>query len=322
MPTEVCRAKGPEGEFLRNAGIHLQWVTSSGYMSCLTAGGKLLGHEPSAEVLATFQKLPLAQRKPSAGNLRRPGPSEELIPSPPAGGIVLKVHGRFLARNDQGQLRHVTGDDFPQLCGKDQEIHYHRFLFEPNTEYMWLTEEEWRSLVPSEPVQGAKWAVDPAIGMRMARFHLSPKRALTSEDSIVDHREVKSAELSLAVEDATPERIHLRLTGFVQHGAGFDAAKATSPNGPLDFGYETPIHGVLEYDRIEQRFVRFDSVAPGDVWGRWGDANGKSQIIERPGRTPIGFAFELVDSDSPSNRLPPGGHGDRAMRSGYFSGPE
>ena len=102
-------------------------------------------------------------------------------------------------------------------------------------------------------------------------------------------------------------------------GTEFDATKATTPNGPLGFGYDTPIHGILEYDRAKKVFVRFDIVAPGDVWGRWGDANGKSQTIERPGRAPIGFAFELATGDSPSNRIPPGGHGGRAARGGYFT---
>jgi hypothetical protein len=153
----------------------------------------------------------------------------------------------------------------------------------------------------------------------MARFHLSPKRALTSEDCIVNRREVKSVELGLFVEDVSPERIQLRLEGFVHHGTDFDAAKATTPNGPLDFGYESRIYGVLVYDRLKEALVRFDIVAPGDVWGRWGDANGKSQLVERPGRTPIGFAFELATGDSLTNRLPPGGHGGRALRSGYFS---
>jgi hypothetical protein len=83
-------------------------------------------------------------------------------------------------------------------------------------------------------------------------------------------------------------------------------------------GYAAPIHGILEYDRVKKALVRFDVVAPGDVWGRWGDANGNSQTVERAGRTPIGFAFELAQGDSPTNRLPPAGHGGRALRAGYF----
>lgn len=319
VPTEVCRAKNPEGEFLRGAGIDKKWVTSSGYMSCVSAGGKYLGDVASAKVLEAFRKLPKAEREPGAIRVPDMKPAEHLIPSPPAGGLVLKVHGRFLGRDDKGGLRHVKGEDFPQLRGKKDSIRYLHFLFEPNTEYMWLTEKEWKSLVPADPARGDKLAVTPAIGERMARFHLTPRRALTSEDGIVGKKDVKSAKLTLVVDDVSSDRIRLRMTGFVHTGTEFDKAKATTPNGPLGFGYATPIHGFLEYDRTKKAFVRFDIVAPGDAWGRWGDANGKSQTVERPGAAPVGFAFELATGDSPSNRIPPGGHGGRAARSGYFS---
>jgi hypothetical protein len=76
---------------------------------------------------------------------------------------------------------------------------------------------------------------------------------------------------------------------------------------------------VLEYDRRKEALVRFDVVAPGEVWGRWGDANGNSLFAERPGSTPFAFALELAAGDSPSHRLPPGGNGGRALARGYFS---
>ena len=319
VPTEVCQAKNPEGEFLRGAGIEKHWVTSSGYMSSVSASGKYLGGMASAKVLEEFRKLPEAERKPGAIVVPDLKPAEHLIPSPPAGGLVLKVHGRFLGRDDQGKLRHGKGEDFPWARGNESKTRFLGFLLEPNTEYMWLTEEEWKSLVPVKPTRGDKRTVTPAIGERMARFHLSPRRALTSEDGIVAKKQVKSAILTLVVDDVSAERIRLRLVGFIHTGSDFDEAKATSPNGPLGFGYATSIHGILDYDRTKKAFIRFDIVAPGDVWGRWGDANGNSQQVERPGRAPIGFAFELATGDSPSNRIPPGGHGGRAARSGYFS---
>jgi hypothetical protein len=319
VPTEVSRAKGPEGEFLREAGIDKHWVTSSGYMSCVSPSGKWLGHEPSAKVLEAFGKLPKDEREPNAVKVPALSPSEAVIPIPPEGGLVLRVHGRFLGRDDTENLRPVKGDDFPQLRGKESAIRSHQFLFEPNTEYMWLTKEEWQSLVPAKPVKGDRLPVASAISERMARFHLSPRRALTSEDGIVAKKEIKAAKLTLVVDAVSPQRIRLLLVGFVHHGSDYDKAKATSPNGPLGFGYDSPIHGVLEYDRKTEGFVRFDIIASGEVWGRWGDANGKSQTIERPGRSPIGFAFELATAGSPTDRLPPAGNGGRALRAGYFA---
>ena len=46
VPTWVCRKESPEGEFLRSANIHKQWVTSSGYMSCVSASGKSKKRSP------------------------------------------------------------------------------------------------------------------------------------------------------------------------------------------------------------------------------------------------------------------------------------
>ncbi len=288
-------------------------------MSCASASGKYLGRMASAKVLEAFEKLPESERRPGAVVVPDLKPGEGVIPAPPPGGLVLRVHGRFLARDGSDELRHVKAEDFPLNRGKDGTYRYLGFLFQPNTEYMWVTEEEWRALVPVKLVKGDRLAVAPVLGDRMARFHLTPRRALTSESGILGKKDVRTAKLELVVDDVSRERIRLRLVGFVHTGSDYDEAKATSPNGPLAFGYATPLHGILEYDRSRNAFVRFDIVAPGDVWGRWGDANGNSQSVERPGRTPIGFAFELATGDSPTDRLPPGGNGERALRREYFT---
>ena len=161
--------------------------------------------------------------------------------------------------------------------------------------------------------------VDSAIVERMARFHLTPQRATTSEGGIVSKRSVKAARLAVVVEDVSSQQIRMALTGFVHWGSDYDQSKATTPNGPLGQGYETPLHGRLEYDRTKKVFTRFDIVAPGHVWGRWGDANGKSMYVERPGRHPFGFALELATGKSPSDRIPPGGNGHYVTDRGYFS---
>src|SRR5262249_2016167 len=163
----------------------------------------------------------------------------------------------------------------------------------PNTEYLWLTEDEWKSLVPVRAEKGEAVKVDPRLADRLARFHLTPRRAMTSEGGILRKEDVKAARPALGGEDVTPERVRPRLDGFIHTGAAFDKDKAMTPNGPLGFGFRAPLSGVLEYDRVKKVFVRFDAVAPGEVWGRWGDANGKSLFAERPGSTPFGFALEL-----------------------------
>ena len=320
VPTWLCRTDSPEGEFLRRAGVHKQWVTSSGYMTCISASGKMLGRKPSQQVLEAFRKLPLSERAPGAVKVPDLKPSERMIPSPPRGGLVLRVHARFLAIDDDGQLRSARVNDFPLMPKKPSVVRDWRSFLQPNTEYMWLTRDEWRSLVPQKPEKGNKLAVSSAIVERMARFHLTPQRATTSEGHIVRKRAVKSAWANLVVEDVTPKAVAMRLEGFVHWGSDYDPAKATSPNGPLPQGYETQLYGRLVFDREKQRFIRFDIVAPGFVWGRWGDANGKSMFVERPGKSPFGFAFELATGDSPTDRIPPGGNGRYlADVRGYFA---
>lgn len=321
VPTWVSRADSPEGEFLRAAGLHEHWVTSSGYMHCVSASGKLLGGRPSVKVLEEFAKLPEAERRPGAVQVPDLKPSEEVIPSPPEGGLVLAVHARFLARDGDGRLRRARTDDFPLLRDKPEVAREWALFLEPNTEHMWLTRKEWRSLVPADPVPGAKLEVDPAIAERMARFHLTPQRATTSEGGIVSRRSVKEARLELRVVDASPAGIRMELEGSVHWGSDYDEAKATTPNGPLPQGFEARLQGRLEYDRGKDAFTRFDVIAPGHVWGRWGDANGKSMHVERPGRAPFGFALELAAGDSPTQRIPPGGNGRYVSEeTGYLAG--
>lgn len=320
VPTWVCRSDGPEGEFLRGAGIDKQWVTSSGYMTCVSASGKRLGFEPCETVLQKFAELPESERLPKAVAVPDLAPGQAVIPAPPAGGIVLRVHARFLGRDEQGRLRHARPDDFPLMQeNRDARAVWPMFL-QPNTECLWLTRDEWRALIPAQPVVGEWRLVDAAIPIRMARFHLTPQRATTSEGHIVAPQAVKSASLKLRVEEATPDRLTLQLVGHVHWGSEFDAAKATSPNGPLPQGFDSPLQGRIEYDRRRDAITRFDMVAPGDVWGRWGDANGKSMYVERPGRAPFGFALELATGDSPTDRIPPGGNGRYVTdRTGYFT---
>lgn len=319
VPTWVCRKESPEGEFLRAANIHKQWVTSSGYMSCISASGKMLGQRPCAEVLEAFEELPESERKPGAIKIAELKPEDAVIPSPPEGGLVLKVHARFLHREKAGDLRHAKPTDFPLMQEKPNVQSGWQLFLQPNTEYMWLTRDEWQAMIPADPAKGKRVEIDPIIAERMARFHLTPQRATTSEGGIKSKQSVKAARLALIVKDVSQQLLRMELEGFVHWGSDYDESQATTPDGPLGQGFETPLYGRVEFDRAKKAFTRFDIVAPGDVWGRWGDANGKSMYVERPGRNPFGFAFELATGDSPSDRIPPGGNGNYVERTGYFA---
>ena len=290
-------------------------------MDCVSAGGKHLGHFPSAKVLEAFRQLSEEQRKPSGGKLAALKSDQQVIPAPPKNGLVLKVHTRSMSRHEKGAYRKVALEDFPLWQGGAKTFAERNHLFGPNTDYLWITEAEWQGLIPANPVKGERREVDKAVTERLARFHLMPRR-LTSEGAGWSRNQLRTAKLALIVEEVNEERIRFRAEGFAHLGSIYEADKATSPNGPLAFGYEAPLHGIVEYDRKRKVISRCDLIALGDVWGRWGDANNKSQTVERPGRHPILIAFELA-GDSPSDRIPPGGNGAYvAEKSGYFVRPK
>jgi hypothetical protein len=287
-------------------------------MDCVSAGGKHLGHFPSAKVLEAFRKLSDEDRKPNGGALADLKAGESVVPEPPKNGLVLKVHTRVMAHDDKGGFRYVKLEDYPLKKGNLKSFVDHSHYFGPNTDYMWITEAEWRSLVSGELAKGDKREVSKAIVDRLAIFHLMPRR-LTSEGASWSKNQLKTARLSFIVESIDARKIRFRAEGFAHLGSAYDASKATTPNGPLAFGYEAPLHGIIEFDRESERFTRFDLIAMGDVWGRWGDANNNSQTVERPGRNPAPIAFELARGDSPTERIPPGGNGSYVEKTGYFS---
>ena len=99
----------------------------------------------------------------------------------------------------------------------------------------------------------------------MARFHLTPKRATTSEGGVVHPRQVQVAQAKVTVHKVTPTQIRMRSHGEAHWGSEFDEAKATTPNGPLAMGFRSPVHGILEYDRERKAVTRFDLVAVGKM---------------------------------------------------------
>lgn len=69
-------------------------------------------------------------------------------------------------------------------------------------------------------------------------------------------------------------------------------------------GYEAQLHGHLDYDPVKMAFTRFDTIALGDMYGEASE----NAWLYRPGRNPVGFAFELVSGAVPAERLPPRGN--------------
>jgi hypothetical protein len=312
-----------EGKFARTSGMYL--TGSSGGVSFLTAGGKLLGkrHQHGVttagiqEALQAWNRLPENERQPNAVKVGEKGPSDSkhaTVPPPP-GSLILKVHARYLARDPREALRTTTLlKDFPGIVKPATTYPGHfDYNCEANPDFLWLTEAEWKSLVRTSPKKGDSYPLPTAIVERLCRYHLLPN-ALSGRTgdtwSIVGPKEkrgIRATEATLTVEEASSAGLRLALDGFVQLGNAHDPG-AGPPKSQKDYlntlGYEAHLRGRLTYDAAKNGFTRFDLVALGDMYG---EATEGAWFF-RPGRNPVGFSFELSSGATPADRLPPRGN--------------
>jgi len=160
-------------------------------------------------------------------------------------------------------------------------------------DHLWLTATEWRSLIPDNAREGDGFAVPAGIAERILRFHLVDNTR--GGPPWWGNHEIRSSHLNLVVEQASGSSVELRLEGAALLATDADVDKA-------DRGYDVRLLGYLKYDKARDSMERFDVVAVGDVWG-----SGPYNPDPRPGRTPLGVAFELSPGTSLADRVPPAG---------------
>ncbi len=256
---------------------------------CFTADGKLLayknaGQNPAVmrdtlkEGLAAFKRLPTEQRQPGAITV---GDASEVDPryarTPPKEGLIVQVYTRILDRDASGQYCKGTCN----VRGGDQAARDH----------LWLTEAEWKSLVPADPKPNDQFPLPDAIGERMARFHLIDNTR--GEPPMWQRQEVRSQRITLTITEVTEAAVHLKLEGTVLLASHANPEQANR-------GFDARLLGYITYDRSTRAITRFSLVSVGDHWGR-----GPFTRNARPGRSPLGQVFELVRGDAPEDRIPP-----------------
>jgi hypothetical protein len=257
---------------------------------CLTASGKFLAARPGdvqpqymretlRQGLAAWAKLPQAERKPGAIKVGDPGKLDpRFSPKPPAGGLILNVHARILQKDASGKWKKGTC----KFIGGDQA----------SRDHLWITAAEWQALVPAEAKKGDRFAMPARITDRLLHFHLVDNTR--GEPPMWQREHIRSEKLTWTVEEATAEKIRLRLDGSALLSTDKSADKA-------DRGFDVRLLGYLNYDRRKKAIDRFDVVALGKHWGKGTYTGGA-----RPGHTPLGIAFELA-GNAPADRVPPQG---------------
>jgi hypothetical protein len=287
------RRQDAEGEFFRGVADQgprkgVGGSTRQG-IYVFTAGGKLLAYrnhqDPAVmrgvlkQALRDWQKLPEGQRKAGAVEVADAGKVDAAYArTPPPGALVVNVFTRILEKSAGGEFCVGTC----KFAGGDRAARDH----------LWLTEAEWKALIPASPHKGMTVSVPAAVAYRIARFHLCDNTR--GEPPAWRRDEVRSLKLTLTVEDVSDAAVTLRLDGSALLATAADPAKAGR-------GFDARLLGWLRYDRKRQRIDRFDAVVLGEHWGDSALTRGA-----RPGRTPLGVAFELSRGD-PADRVPPQG---------------
>ncbi len=298
-----------------------------------TAGGKVLAYDGCDDMkshlkaaVEKFRALPESERKPA---LEKATPSTPLAAGggggkrayrmPPEGGLVARVYCTYLDRDEKGG--HSRAKSMYQNTHDGQPTN----RVEPALTWidmLWLTREEWQSLVPANPRKGETFAASAGVQRRFFRYY-----AADLHRRPVDR--VREGTLTLTVEETTAEGTTLRLDGHAKTGAEFDAAnplqgyRRGTVGGPGNS--ETPkLHGAefrflghLRYDAKKGAFDRFEMVGLGEAWG-WFTEGYRGGGERR--RWPLGLSFEMVSGERPVDRVTPFGALPYAFGDSYFKG--
>jgi hypothetical protein len=286
------RRDDPEGQFFRKVADQGPRKGEGGStrqgIYCLTADGQLLTYKNAGQLpevmrdtlrqgLREWKRLPEERRKPGAVQVGDPGARDpRFARCPPPGGLVVTVFTRILDHRPAGFCRGTCPTSGGEAAARD---------------HLWLTGSEWKALMPAHPSPGQRQPLPAAVAERILRFHLIDNTR--GEPPMWGRAEIRAQELTLTVEEVTPTAVRMRLDGTALLATHADVAKANR-------GFDVRLLGYIGYDRAKEAIDRFDVVAVGDHWGE-----GTYTRQSRPGRMPLGVAFELASGKSAGDLVPP-----------------
>ena len=242
-----------------------------------TATGKVLGAPKpgwNSEIdkgWAEFKALSEEERKPK--NVPEQTHFAIVRPPPPPGGLVSRVYIRGLERDRKGRL----------VADERQSRDYGG----PQRDFLWLTLDDWHSLVPQNPEKGATYQVPAPLARRIFCNHLTGEIVTLARPWPADN--LRAGVLTLTVEEVSQTDVRLRLDGF--------ATLATNPDLPkAERRGEYRLLGYLNYAREKKTFDRFDIAAVGDYY----HANETDYYVQAGQKKAltVGLVFELATPDS------------------------
>lgn len=265
-----------------------------------------------APVLEEYRGLDESQRKMTLEDPSTAAPPKRPVPDPPKNGLIIKGYCAYLQRDRFDKLsRAVT---YYYKNNPD------RWAVETQSDMLWLTEDEWRSLIPPLPKPGAgegrgegrpgsDVTAQAKPGDQLPEITVpAPIQTRFFSTIGIDYMEgsvnalpPRHTTMTITVTKVTPAALEMRLDGYGHMGkppgSDTDTAERTR-------GCEVRITGQLRYDRKTDRFTRFDLAGVGRAWGNKMNYTRREMGVGK-NTWLYGIACELVDGDSPMDRIPP-----------------
>src|SRR5262249_50403992 len=135
------------------------------HVAVATAGGQTLGKgdlklrkrelEPA---LREYAQLSREERTPSLPDAAKAQPPKRPVPTPPTNGLIVRGYCTYLRQEGGGRV--VRSGEYYYRENPD------RWMAETQSDLLWLTEAEWKSLIPDSPKRGDKSEVTQPIQKR------------------------------------------------------------------------------------------------------------------------------------------------------------
>jgi hypothetical protein len=287
--------------YFTGASGRIHGLTASGKFLCKHTPGAICRDCDPATALQGWNDLPDSQRKPGAIQVGSAGKSDPKIPGPPEGGLILQVYESRLAGDLKGELRR-----------REKHETFSWGAYEPGRDQVWLSQTEWKTLVPPERKKGTRYSLPAAVASRMMA-RLTDWSEANGAHWQPEH--VRSYDLTLTVEDVSATAIRVRLEGSVRlaHDAPIESVRYHSALRPLHHPdpkafarYDGQMLGYLSYDLDKKAFTRFDVVALGEYVGPllnpYRNDDKQSFYLIKP--CPLGVSFGIAP---PGLVVPPAG---------------
>jgi hypothetical protein len=260
-----------------------------------TAGGKTLGQgdlrlreRELGQALEEYSRLAKENRTPPLEDPALATPPKRPVPQPPEGGLIVRGYCTYLKQDEDG--RAVRSAEYYYKENPD------RWMAETQSDLLWLTAAERKSLIPADPKPGDKCEVAEAI---QKRFYGTI--GIDYMEGSVNSLPVRASKMTLTVERANERQVILRLDGYAHLGNERDDSQRKRPHSR---GCELRVLGEVRYDRRKQAIVGFDVAGVGRAWGNKMDYVGREVRLENYPWM-YGIAWELVTGDAPQDRIPP-----------------